>query len=200
MSGRSAIPKKGNHSSDRRAWPTTRMYMRTVQAVTKIKDLARAMVSSPADDLKDRAAIRRALVLASLPDALQQPSRRAKRKVTTQCAALVCLSFLLLALGPVGSLAQPRGGSPLPAPIFNPSTPYTLPAPSEVPVSPATPSGLTGTPSTNPLAGCTAEGSLAVGAIGPIPGTIPLPETGEPSEQLQAPPSVFGTQGAPGPC
>jgi hypothetical protein len=187
--------------------------MRTVPAMTKIKDLAHAAASIPADDMKDRMAIRRALIPASLPGALrigafrslpfwfgkrEPPPLRAKRRATTQYAALVCLSALLLALGSARSLAQPRAGISPPAPIFNPSTPYVLPSPPEVPISPATPGALGSTSS--PLSGCTAEGSLAVGAIAPIPGTVPLPETGEPSEQLQAPPSVFGTQGAPGPC
>jgi hypothetical protein len=119
---------------------------------------------------------------------------------------VICLISGLFALNFGTSLAQDLVSPQPRAPIFNPSVPFSLPQPPEIPVSPVMPStmGATsiGATATNPFTGlmCSAEGSLAVGTTGPIPGTIPLPEPGEPSEQMQAPASVFGTQGAPGPC
>jgi hypothetical protein len=91
-----------------------------------------------------------------------------------------------------------------PAQNLNPSAPLTLPTGPEVTVSPALPSGLLPTPSTatNPFTGlpCSTESSVATGGTETSPGTVPLPETGEPPVQLQAPTSVFGTQGSSGQC
>jgi hypothetical protein len=91
-----------------------------------------------------------------------------------------------------------------PPPVVNPSAPLTLPAPSEMPVSPTNPGTLPGTTSalgpaigTNPITGlpCTGEGSSsAVAGSNTLPGTsspagdnqVGLPSTssvyGEPNE------------------
>jgi hypothetical protein len=117
----------------------------------------------------------------------------------------LCLIAGLAALNSAASLAQ----APLataPAPNLNPSALSTVPTAPEVPVSPALPSAssLLQTPSTatNPFTGlpCSTESSLATGGTESSLGSSSLPETGAPAPQLQAPTSVFGTQGSSGQC
>jgi hypothetical protein len=89
-------------------------------------------------------------------------------------------------------------------PQLNSSAPLILPNQPEVAVSPAMPSTLLSPPTmTNPLTGLPCSGgtaSLAIGGTGAPPVTNQFPDAGEPLDQLQAPSSVFGSEGTQGPC
>lgn len=111
-----------------------------------------------------------------------------------RCVTLLCLTGGLLTANSVTLLAQ----------NVNPSVPLTLPVAPEVPVSPAISNSLLGpSTGTNPLTGLPCSGvgpSLPISGQGALPGTVPLPETGQPTGQFQAPSSIYGTQGGLGPC
>ena len=72
------------------------------------------------------------------------------------------------------------------------------------PITPGTAPGtlFNETTGTNPFTGlpCSVEGSLAIGGTAALPGTTSDPETDTPTDQLQAPMSVFGSETGPGPC
>jgi hypothetical protein len=126
---------------------------------------------------------------------------------TMRWAALALMAPLMFA-NPTGSEAQTGQPLPIPPATLNPSTSLTLTQPSpEVPVSPITPGTLPGTlfnetTGTNPFTGlpCSAEGSLAIGGTAALAGTTSDPETDTPTDQLQAPMGVFGSETGPGPC
>jgi hypothetical protein len=126
---------------------------------------------------------------------------------TMRWAALALMAPLVFA-NPTGSGAQTGQLPPTPPITLNPSAPLTLSQPSpEVPVSPITPGTLPGTlfnetTGTNPFTGlpCSAEGSLTIGGTAALAGTTSNPETDTPTDQLQAPMSVFGSETGPGPC
>jgi hypothetical protein len=128
--------------------------------------------------------------------------------MTTMRWATLALMAPLWFADPTASAAQtgvPSSGPPM---TLNSNTPLTLTQPSpEVPVSPVTPGTVPGTlfnetTGTNPFTGlpCSVEGSLAIGGTATLPGTSSDPETETPTDQLQAPMSVFGSETGPGAC
>ncbi len=125
---------------------------------------------------------------------------------TIRWAALALLPALVFA-NPTGSEAQIGQPLPVPPATFNPSMPLTQPQQAEIPISPITPGTVPGTlfnetTGTNPFTGlpCSVEGSFGIGGTSALPGTTADPETDMPTDQLQAPMSVFGSETGPGPC
>jgi hypothetical protein len=101
-----------------------------------------------------------------------------------QVIAATTAIMLGVATTATGTVAQVLHTAPPPAPILNPSAPLVMSPSPEIAISPAMP-GYMG----------------AIGGINAVNPFTGLPcsagETGEISEQIQAPASVFGT---PGPC
>jgi hypothetical protein len=129
--------------------------------------------------------------------------------MTTMRWAALALMAPLMFTNPTGSEAQTGQPLPIPPITLNPSTSLTLTPPllSEVPVSPITPGTVPGTlfnetTGTNSFTGlpCSVEGSLSIGGTAALPGTTANPETDMPTDQLQAPMGVFGSETGPGPC
>jgi len=128
---------------------------------------------------------------------------------TMRSAALALLAPLVFA-NPTGSEAQSFSSAPVPPITLNPSSSLTLPQPpvaAEVPVSPITPGTVPGTlfnetTGTNAFTGlpCSVEGSLSIGGTAALPGTSSTFETDAPTDQLQGPMGVFGSETGPGPC
>jgi hypothetical protein len=117
-----------------------------------------------------------------------------------QVIAATTAIILGVATTATGAVAQLLHSAPPPAPILNPSVPFVVSPSPEIAISPAMPGnmgGIGGINAVNPFTGlpCSAGGSVGSGSTGTMAGTIPLPETGETSEQIQAPASVFGTPG-----
>jgi hypothetical protein len=107
---------------------------------------------------------------------------------------------------PGAQTGQPSSTPPI---TLNSNTPLTLTQPSlpEVPVSPITPGTAPGTlfnetTGTNAFTGlpCAVEGSLSIGGNAAVPDTASNFETNTPTDRLQAPMSVFGSETGPGPC
>lgn len=121
-------------------------------------------------------------------------------------AALALLAPLVFT-NSTGSEAQLGQPPSIPPATLNPTMPFTQPQQAEIPVSPITPGTQPGTlfnetTGTNPFTGlpCSVEGSLAIGGTSTLPGTTSDPETDMPTDQLQAPMGVFGSETGPGPC